>query len=107
MTELQPSRIDFPGYFHLWYFAHYLDMQFPTHPRLTDCPGGFRSRLSIGTLVQVAIHKTMYNQPNWFYVSKVLDYESSLWIQPPTNFQGSEPYLPFALFTTRRETWRV
>jgi hypothetical protein len=41
----------------------------------------------------------MYNQPNWFYVSKVLDYESSFWIQPPTNFHGSEPYLPFALFT--------
>ena len=87
--ELQPSRVDFPGYFHYWSFTHYLDMQLPTRPRRSDCPGCFLSAEPRRTFRTIS-PKTMYNLPNWFYLSKVLDTTSFCWIEPPTNCHGSE-----------------
>jgi len=52
-------------------FTHYLDMQLPTHPRRSDCPGRFLSAEPRRT--SCTSSKAMYNQPNSFYASKVLE----------------------------------
>ena len=114
----QPSRVGFPGYFHFWSFAHYLDMQLPTHPRRSDCPGRFLSAEPLRT--SRTSSKAMYNRPNSFYLPKakppqlpeapsgrmaVSDDTPSFWIEPPTNCHGSAEPEPLRLRTVST-VWR-
>jgi len=71
-----------------------------THPRRSDCPGGFHSDVSRRTDRTSSLRLRTTKVTNFTHPTRQLPWQLCFWMQPPISFHGSKPYLSFALFTT-------